>query len=129
MRISKAIRAYSRAIQDASAKSYGIYEICYFNLDQKDKILASAIVSRLACRKILSRRQLSDRKNTTTSSDRADCVAILEIINNSQSNHLKSYIPLLKKISLNQDIYEDCGSSPIEIIRGIKRCIQSGALR
>jgi len=129
MRISKTIRAYSRAIQDGSAKSYGLYEIFYFNLGQKDKILASAIVGRLACRKMLSRRQLSDRKNTTTSSDRADCAAILEMIKNSQSRHLDSYIPLLKKISLNQDIYEDCGSSPVEIIRGIKRCIQSGALR
>lgn len=129
MRISSVIRQYKRAIYDCSAKSHGLYEIQYLKLSQDDRKLASAITGRLACKRIIDRKDFATSKLSTTLDERSTALILKKIIMHSRRRHLDAYLPLLTKISRKEDIYKDTGSCPREVIRGIKRCIEAGALK
>lgn len=129
MRISKTIQAYNRMLTDSSESNQGVYGLRYMKLSRDDKILASAIVSRIAARKLFRRRELDQSKRGVSWETRCDAIILVSMIKASRNKEMKCYIPVLKKIASNKDIYNEVGACGYEVVRGLKRGVESGVLR
>ena len=93
MRISSVIRQYKRAIYDCSAKSYGLYECLYLKLSNDDRRVVSAITGRLACRRMIDRKDFFARKTVAQLDDRSTALILKKMILNSRASPLPGSKP------------------------------------
>lgn len=143
MNISETIHAYKDMLMNPSKLRESVYFDRFGKLHSKDKNLAIKIQARIAAEIEIQGGEMPDtpitkiarmrnemylQKSAVDADVIADAIVLISKIKCDESERMRPYLPILREIVSNRDIYLSCGSCPREIVRGLKRCLQAGVL-